>query len=104
MAAKHKHYPVVHQTPCCHYLVCGDCGLVLDFRTLADLGVKTDDWVELPELGQPSILQTGVPGVVNEIDKAFYDITVQQRNAAWREIERLEKRLAQIEETHKELE
>jgi hypothetical protein len=29
------------------------------------------------------------PGVMHEIDEAFYKYTIQQRDSAWREIERL---------------
>jgi hypothetical protein len=29
------------------------------------------------------------PGVMHPVDRAFYDLTVKQRNAAWREVERL---------------
>lgn len=32
----------------------------------------------------------GVPGVMHEIDRAFYNLTVQQRNSAWLRIEHLE--------------
>lgn len=33
-----------------HYLVCGECGLLLDFRPLEEIGVKTDDWRDLPDI------------------------------------------------------
>jgi hypothetical protein len=32
----------------------------------------------------------GVPGVMHEVDRAFYDLTVGQRNTAWLRIEHLE--------------
>lgn len=31
----------------------------------------------------------GTPGVMHAVDRAFYDLTVMQRDAAWREIEQL---------------
>lgn len=31
--------------PVCHRIVCGDCGRVLDFRTLENLGVFVGDWM-----------------------------------------------------------
>lgn len=34
---------------------------------------------------------------MNDVDQAFYDLTVAQRNAAWYEIEKLKSRLAAIE-------
>jgi hypothetical protein len=37
---------------------------------------------------------TPKPGEMHEVDQAFYKLTVQQRDAAWREVERLKKHLA----------
>ena len=31
----------------------------------------------------------GTPGVMHAVDKAFYDLTVKERDMAWRENERL---------------
>lgn len=49
-----KHRPVVRLNKGArerlHYLVCGECGLLLDFRPLEEIGVKTDDWRDLPDL------------------------------------------------------
>lgn len=36
-----------------HYLVCAECGLLIDFRPLEVVGVKTDDWVRLKDLTAP---------------------------------------------------
>lgn len=36
--------------PKLHYLVCGECGLLIDFRPLEEIGVKTDDWRDLPDI------------------------------------------------------
>lgn len=106
---EHKHRPEVRQNPCCYYLVCGDCGKNLHLTNLKDLGIHTDDWGEMPGLGDPSPVTTGTPGVMHPVDRAFYDLTVQQRNRAWtkvgelrEKVRELEQKLAQKEETYKE--
>jgi hypothetical protein len=47
-----KHRPVVRRFkgPGEHYLVCGECGLLLHFPSLEEAGVKTDDWRALPDI------------------------------------------------------
>jgi hypothetical protein len=40
-----------------HYLVCEECGLLLDFRPLEELGVKTDDWRDLPDIAETKAKQ-----------------------------------------------
>lgn len=35
----------------------------------------------------------GTPGVMHAVDKAFYDLTVTQRDAVWREVESLRERV-----------
>lgn len=46
-----KHRPVVgNHSPGVHYLICGECGLLLDFRPLEEMGVKTNDWRSLPDI------------------------------------------------------
>jgi hypothetical protein len=40
-----------------HYLVCGECGLLINFTPLEDFGILTDDWREMPDIAEP-----GKPG------------------------------------------
>lgn len=37
------------------------------------------------------------PGVMHPVDSAFYDLTVKQRNHAWRMLELAEHRISQLE-------
>ena len=39
----------------------------------------------------------GVPGVMNEVDRAFYTLVVAERNHAWREVEILREALRGLE-------
>lgn len=43
------------------------------------------------------VKREGTPGVLHEVDKAFYDLTVKERDAAWRELDQLRARLARTE-------
>jgi len=36
------------------------------------------------------------PGAMHPVDRAFYDLTVKQRNAAWEEVERLMEAVAEL--------
>lgn len=44
----------------------------------------------------------GTPGVMHEVDKAFYNLTVQQRNAAWVRGENTEAALKNAQRMHRE--
>ena len=59
-----EHRPVVRRSTGVayrrHHLVCGECGLLLWWTLLEELGVKTDDWRELPDITERG-------GTVNEI-------------------------------------
>lgn len=37
---------------------------------------------------------------INDVDRTFYKLTVQQRDAAWRRVEALEKELAELQARH----
>jgi len=56
-----EHRPVVRRnkgaTDEYHYLVCGECGLLLDFRPLEEMGVKADDWRDLPDITEAVLQQ-----------------------------------------------
>jgi hypothetical protein len=38
----------------------------------------------------------GTPGVMHEVDRAFYDLTVAQRDQAWAEVQRLRRENAML--------
>jgi len=47
--------------------------------------------------------QEGTPGVMHATDRAFYELTVDQRDRAWRTIEALKARLARCEQDKQQL-
>jgi len=48
-------------------------------------------------------IEEGTPGVMHKVDKAFYDLTIKERDFAWRESEALREKVTRLEEENEEL-